>query len=161
LGQWIIAGGALLLFLANMVSIVASGGLTFFLLGFRPEPGEPGRARTLQRGARSIAILLLLIIVPLAYLTHQTYQTAQLRTAIDETLQQEVQKIPGAELVNWRLTQTSDQEAVTAAGRQLSSIDRFVQILSKNTEEEALDIAVTLRIPKCLLTRRHAPCRTR
>ena len=150
LGQWIIAGGALLLFLANMVSIVASGGLTFFLLGFRPEPGEPGRARTLQRGARSIAILLLLIIVPLAYLTHQTYQTAQLRTAIDETLHQEVQKIPGADLVNWRLTQTSDQEAVTAAGRQLSSIDRFVQILSKNTEEEALDIAVTLRIPKML-----------
>ncbi|MDY0020790.1 MAG: DUF389 domain-containing protein [Anaerolineae bacterium] len=150
LGQWTIAGGALLLFLANMVSIVASGGLTFFLLGFRPEPGEPGRTRTLQRGARSIAVLLLLVIVPLAYLTHQSYQAAQLRAAIDGALRQEVQKISGAELVAWELTQADTQGTLDAARRQLSGIDRFVEELSRATEEETLDIAATLRIPQVL-----------
>jgi uncharacterized hydrophobic protein (TIGR00271 family) len=39
--DWRTAGGALLLFFTNMVSIIAAGGLMFFMLGFRPEPGDP------------------------------------------------------------------------------------------------------------------------
>jgi len=104
LQRWWIAGGALLLFLTNMVSIVAAGGITFFLLGFRPEPHEPGRARILRRGVRSIAVLLLLVTVPLAVLTNQSLRELRLHQAIESALYEDVAQLPGAGLVRWELT---------------------------------------------------------
>ncbi len=100
--EWLIAGGALLLFLTNMVSIVAAGGLMFFLLGFRPDPGQPGRAQILQRGARSIVLLLLLVTVPLGLLTRQSLRTLHLERAVESALRVEIQQLPGGELVSWR-----------------------------------------------------------
>lgn len=101
--DWTIAGGALLLFLTNMVSIVASGGLMFFLLGFHPDPSRPGRSRILQRGVRSVAVLLLLVTLPLGLLTHQSLQEVRLRENIEATLQQEIAQETGAQLVSWQM----------------------------------------------------------
>jgi uncharacterized hydrophobic protein (TIGR00271 family) len=103
LQRWWIAGGALLLFLTNMVSIVAAGGLMFFLLGFRPEPHEPGRSVILRRGMRSIALLLLLVTIPLAVLTSQSLQQVHLHQAIESALYADVEQVPGAELVRWQI----------------------------------------------------------
>ncbi len=98
-----IAGGALLLFLTNMVSIVAAGGLTFFLLGFRPEPGLPSRIRILRRGLRGIAVLLLLVTIPLGVLTSQSLRELHFRQDVEEALYTELAQTPGAELVRWEI----------------------------------------------------------
>ena len=54
LGQWTIAGGAMLLYLTNLVAIAAAGNLVFLLLGFAPPAAKKQQRRTLQRGSCSV-----------------------------------------------------------------------------------------------------------
>jgi len=124
LQRWWIAGGALLLFLANMVAIVAAGGLVFLLLGFRPEPDQPGRTVILRRGIRSVAVLLLLVAVPLGVLTSRSLQDVRLRQQIESALHAELVQVPGTELVGWEV---SDEEG-----------------------DETLQLDVTVRMPHTL-----------
>jgi len=104
LQQWWVAGGALLLFLTNVVSIVASSGLTFFLLGFHPEPGRPGQATLMRRGIQSIGALLLLVTIPLGVLTSQSLQGLRLHQEIESALHAEMARSSGIELVEWEIT---------------------------------------------------------
>jgi uncharacterized hydrophobic protein (TIGR00271 family) len=112
LRRWWIAGGALLLFLTNMVSIVAAGGLTFFLLGFRPELDQPDRNVILRRGTRSVAVLLLLVTIPLAVLTSQSLRELRLRQAIESALYAELAQMPRAELVHWEVAGEFDDDTL-------------------------------------------------
>ncbi len=101
LGHWWVAGGALLLFVTNLISIVAAGGLTFFFLGFRPEPDQPGGTLILRRGLRSVAVLLLLVTIPLGVLSSQSLQEVRLQQDVESALHAELAQVPGAELVRW------------------------------------------------------------
>ena len=108
LRRWWTAGGALLLFLTNVVSIVAASGLTFLLLGFRPEPGQPGRSVILRRGILSITILLLLVTIPLGVLTVQSLWKLRLHQAIESAVHADLAQVPGAELVRWNIASEGD-----------------------------------------------------
>ena len=112
LRRWWIAGGALLLFLTNMVSIVAAGGLTFFLLGFRPEPDQPSRTVILRRGIQSVAVLLLLVTIPLGVLTSQSLRELRLHQTIESALHAELAQMPGAELVRWEIAEEDDDDTL-------------------------------------------------
>jgi uncharacterized hydrophobic protein (TIGR00271 family) len=83
-----IAGGALLLFLTNLVAITAAGGMVFLWLGFRPLPGREARARVFQGGILGTALLLAAITIPLGLLSlqylRQAMQMEQLRQAIQD-----------------------------------------------------------------------------
>jgi uncharacterized hydrophobic protein (TIGR00271 family) len=104
LTEWWTAGGALLLFSTNMISIVAAGGLTFFLLGFRPELGDPGRSVILRRGIWGVSVLLAATTLLLAVLTSQSLQELWLNQAIEITLQEELTTlVSGAELIDWEI----------------------------------------------------------
>lgn len=107
--EWGIAGGALLLFLTNMVSIVTSGGLTFSLLGFRP---ELGRTKIFHRGMRGVMLLLLLVILPLWVLTARSLQQVNLNRQIAAALQAEIQQIPDSQLMRWELLAIGDDGAL-------------------------------------------------
>jgi len=107
LRRWWIAGGALLLFLTNLISIVAAGGLMFFLLGFRPEPNQPGQTAILRRGVRGVIVLLLLVTVPLAVLTNQSLRQLRMKQEIESVLYAELAQMSGVELVRWE----SEEEA--------------------------------------------------
>jgi uncharacterized hydrophobic protein (TIGR00271 family) len=107
LGEWWTAGGALLLFSTNMISIVAAGGLTFFLLGFRPELGDPDRSVILRRGIWGVSVLLAATTLLLAILTSQSLQDLWLNQAIEVTLQEELTALAkGAELIDWEIINT-------------------------------------------------------
>ncbi len=112
LGEWRIAGGALLLFITNMVSIVAAGGGLFFLLGFHPDPERPGRSTTLRRGVRNIVLLLLLVTLPLGFLTVQSLRENHWRQQIQTALEVELQRLPSASLMSWDATEQSDTDAL-------------------------------------------------
>jgi len=108
LGQRGIAGGALLLFVTNMVAIVAASSLAFFLFAFRPAPGDSGRTRMLRRGFQGVAVLLVAVTAFLAILTRQSLMEARLRQEIETTLHHQVNDVAGGELVNWEILETGE-----------------------------------------------------
>jgi uncharacterized hydrophobic protein (TIGR00271 family) len=85
-----IAGGALLLFLTNLVAIAAAGGLVFLWLGFRPIPGKEARARVFQGGAIGTVLLLVAVTIPLGILTARSVREAILNRQLDEAIRTEV-----------------------------------------------------------------------
>lgn len=103
LGQGRIAGGALLLFLTNLVAIVAAGGLVFLWLGFRPLPGQEARTRVFRGGVIGTVLLLIAVTVTLGILTAQSVRQAYTDRAIDRAIRAEVSAISGVELVDWEL----------------------------------------------------------
>lgn len=109
LRDWQVAGGALVLFLTNVISIVAAGGLVFFLLGFRPNPREAKSTQVLQRGSRGVAFLLLIVTIFLGILTWQSFREINRRQMIENAIQQEIAALPNTELINWRLEPRSEE----------------------------------------------------
>ncbi|MEJ5311451.1 MAG: DUF389 domain-containing protein [Anaerolineae bacterium] len=108
LGRREIAGGALLLFVTNMVAIVAASSLAFFLFAFRPAPGDSDRTRVLQRGFQGVAVLLLAVTAFLAILTRQSLAELRLHQEITTALRHQVNDVAGAELVNWEILETGE-----------------------------------------------------
>jgi len=109
LGNWIIAGGALLLFFTNMVAIAAAGGTIFLLLGFKPEAKRRERLRIFESGMAGIVILLAAISIPLGVLTYQSVTQTQLRRAVEQAVATEVAQMPGVTLESVRID-AIDQE---------------------------------------------------
>ncbi|NIV34594.1 MAG: DUF389 domain-containing protein, partial [Anaerolineae bacterium] len=56
-----VAGGALLLFITNLVAISGAGGMVFLWLGFRPLPGKETRRRIFQGGVTGTILLLVAV----------------------------------------------------------------------------------------------------
>jgi uncharacterized hydrophobic protein (TIGR00271 family) len=89
LGRPQVAGGALLLFVTNLVAISMAGAILFLLLGFRPTPEERERQRRFRQGLAVSLILLLLISVPLGFFLVQTVRDGQRHQTVSEVLTQE------------------------------------------------------------------------
>ena len=84
--QWSLAGGAFLLFVTNLVSIIISAALVFRLMGFRPhEEAKEGRSNLVYRMALSAGILIVLSI-PLLQTLRQAVGQIALRGEIEGTL---------------------------------------------------------------------------
>lgn len=108
LGQRGIAGGALLLFVTNMVAIVAASSLAFFLFAFRPAQGDSDRTRVLRRGFQGVAVLLLVVTMFLVILTRHSLTELRLRQEIAAALHHQVNDVAGGELVNWQILETGE-----------------------------------------------------
>ena len=82
-----IAGGALLLFVTNLIAIVLAAGITFLALGFLPAREEKGE---LRRGLRLAAVSLAAVFVILAVVTAQTIEQQDREDAVVELFEQQV-----------------------------------------------------------------------
>ncbi len=99
-----IAGGAGLLFITNAVAIAFASTLVFFALGFGPKP-----ITVTNRVPRSLilsALLTVTLMVPLTYLSVNFVREASERRKIEEVIQEEVEKIFNAELVEFSVVST-------------------------------------------------------
>ncbi len=96
-----IAIGSMLLFLANLVAIVAAGGFLFLWMGFRPQPGDPDRVNAQRGGFLAFGILLVLITIPLLILTQRSRSELHFRRRIEAAIHAEIEQIPGGELAQW------------------------------------------------------------
>lgn len=103
-----IAGGASLIFLANLVAIVATSGFTFLFMGFRPQPGDPERATTQRRGLSTFGILLVLVTIPLLAITEQSLREIRFRRSVDAALRAEVEQLHQSRVVEWDYVLTSE-----------------------------------------------------
>jgi uncharacterized hydrophobic protein (TIGR00271 family) len=97
-GSWAIAGGALLLFVTNLVAISAASVIVFLLFGFRPS-AETERVVILRRGAIGTAILLSIVAITLGGLTFNIVEQTRLDQEVRSTVAAQVAKLNGAELV--------------------------------------------------------------
>jgi uncharacterized hydrophobic protein (TIGR00271 family) len=108
--RWDVAGGAMLLFITNSVTIAFASTLVFFSLGFRTKlkEGERGLPRSLRISASLTAILL----IPLAYYSITFVREGAENRIINEVVRQELAKFGSAELVemNYARQQTSGGE---------------------------------------------------
>lgn len=122
-----IAGGALLLFLTNLVAIAAAGGLVFLMLGFAPTPDEKARRNVLRRGLAGALALLAVVTLILALLTVQTLRSVRLDRAVQAAVGNEVSALlPESEFVELKQTLRDDgtlQLVVTVRSPQQYSYD--------------------------------------
>jgi len=106
LGDFGMAGGALLLFLTNTAAIVFAGVLTFFILGFRPKEVD-FQWRSLPRSLIVSAVLVLVLVVPLVFLSasfvRQGKEEIEIRKTVQNTLEQHQ-----ASLVSLETTESED-----------------------------------------------------
>lgn len=123
LGNGPIAGGASLLFLTNLVAISIAGGLIFFWLGFRPDPGERKRRLVFQRGVVWMLALLAVLSALLGILTVNSLRQAAFKKAVQEVLTAEIAAREGWELADWQMTgqenETLHLEVYIRASRQV------------------------------------------
>ena len=104
LGRWDMAGGALLLFITNAVTISFAGILIFFTLGFNPRRENNGQ---LPRPLIISASLILVLLIPLSFLSVRFFSQASENRAINQIAVEEVTKY-GAELSSLQATQNGD-----------------------------------------------------
>ncbi len=125
LGNMVMAGGALLLFITNMVAISAAAALVFLFLGFGPEPEATTRqARVFRSGMAGTIILLGLIFVILATVTATTLRAAALRRAVATALQQEAGRWAGVQVAEWQIvSNTANRLELDVTLRSADEID--------------------------------------
>ena len=96
LGRGDVAGGALLLFTTNAVTIAFSSVLIFFLLGFGASTYEGGHR--LPGSLLLSAALTLVILIPLSYFSLRFFQEAAQNQQVNAVVKAEVNRLGNAEL---------------------------------------------------------------
>lgn len=89
MGRWDVAGGALLLFTTNAVTIAFASMLVFWVLGFSPSQQNGKRV---PRSLALSAMVTVLMLLPLSYLSISFFQEASYNRNIDTVVSEEVEK---------------------------------------------------------------------
>ncbi len=103
--RWDVAGGALLLFLTNAITIAFAAALVFFVRGFAPETHIINRH--IPRTLTISALITFILLVPLTYYSVQFVQQANENRQINEVVTIETNQI-GAELVELKTLRLTD-----------------------------------------------------
>jgi uncharacterized hydrophobic protein (TIGR00271 family) len=137
MGRWEVAGGALLLFLTNAVTIAFAAMLVFFALGFAPKR-EAGRR--VPRALAVSAVFTLVLLVPLSFLSASFFREASENREINAVVRAEVSKFD-AELTDLQPLQDGENLHLTITLRVSK------QLLYEDVEELQEKIALQLQRP--------------
>jgi uncharacterized hydrophobic protein (TIGR00271 family) len=107
-GDLTVWGGALALFLANLIAITAASAVVFLLFGYRPAPGNE-RITILRRGVLSTIALLAIVAVILGSLTVNLINQASLNREVRAAVAAEVARLDHAELVEVNIAALSQR----------------------------------------------------
>jgi uncharacterized hydrophobic protein (TIGR00271 family) len=98
------AMGAFLLFLTNLVGIVAAVAVVFLWMGFRPNIVEEPRARTFRGGVLGTVILCAAVTVVLGVLSARSLRENALRQQVSRLLEQRISLLgQGAQVSSWTM----------------------------------------------------------
>ena len=125
-GAYDLAGGALLLFITNLVAIILAAGVTFVITGFGPRV-HTSRGVTPRVGLTVALIAVMAVSVPLAFHTRHVIHEAQIRR---ETLKA---------VTDWDSTVTVDRLTVDLEEDRRAVID--IGISGNNPPEPAWRLA--------------------
>jgi len=104
MGRWDVAGGALLLFVTNAVTIAFAAMLVFSAVGFTIKREE---GRIVPRALVVTAIFTLVLLIPLTLLSYKFFRDATENGRINDVVTQEVTRY-GAELADLNIVQVED-----------------------------------------------------
>jgi len=120
LGRWDVAGGAGLLFTTNAVTIAFASALVFFLRGFNPYPSNG--VTKLPRNLKLSAIVTGALLIPLTYASIQFVTQASQNRLINTVVQEEIQKVNNAELVELNITRNGETLEIDVTIRTNSAL---------------------------------------
>ncbi len=150
MSEWVLAGGALLLYLTNVVAIVAIGGVVFLLLGFKPEPTREERVKLFGRGATGMTILLLLMTVLLGILTQRSIARSRLQHQVSDITSAAVENLPGVALENVKVARVDENGAmhlqVTVSATRAIKYDETVRLQEEIATKLQRPVRLTLRV---------------
>jgi uncharacterized hydrophobic protein (TIGR00271 family) len=152
LGDARVAGGAFLLFVANIAAISLAGVLVFMLLGIRPQIRQPETQRHIWRGLIGFVLLLLVIAIPLAVIMNGIVRETAARQAIQEVLKAQVAAQEG-ELVEFEYREEREGLLVIATVRSAQSFDQVVVDHLAEALSGRLDRPMTLEVVVLPVTR--------
>ncbi len=143
MGRWDVAGGALLLFVTNAVTIAFASMLVFWALGF-----SPGRkdGKRVPRSLTISALVTLVMLLPLSFLSVSFFQEASRTRQIDTVVSEEVEN-RGAVLTDLDVSTTDEGilhlEITLRTPRQLfySDVDGLQEDIAVRLQE-AVSIVV-------------------
>lgn len=151
-GNGSVVGGALLLFVTNVVAIIIAGALIFLLLGMRPKTVAKERRVRLRRWLGLTAALLFLVLALLVAITLRTGQINSRATLIQQVLQTQLARLPSAALISvdsaaqangvWQVEATAEMPAMPS-GEQVAGLSAALA--------QALDQPVDLRLRVILI----------
>ncbi len=127
------AGGALLLFTTNLVTISLGGVIIFTLLGIHPLNLQPETKKRIQRGVTGILFLVFLITIPLAIIMNGIIK----QTREQQTIERVLLESPLTEemsIINIERTQSRDKLLISATVRSSDPLN----------QETVNDLALTL-----------------
>jgi uncharacterized hydrophobic protein (TIGR00271 family) len=139
--RWDIAGGALLLFITNSVTIAFAAMLVFVALGFSPRSVEKaGRLGRIPRSLVISAFVTVLLLGPLTYISVQFVQEATVarelvaqRSLVEAIIAEEVSHVNSAELVEWTRTDEENNINLEITIRTPSSLYYLQTVELRNT----------------------------
>jgi uncharacterized hydrophobic protein (TIGR00271 family) len=145
LGKPQVAGGAFLLFLANIAAISLAGVVVFILLGVRSQSWQPEEHRRIRRGLIGFALLVLVIAIPLGIIMAGIVRHAATRSEIQEVLTEQLMA-HAVELVDFEHQLQQEDLKVIATVQSVdrmtgATVDAMASALS-----ERLDRPVSLEV---------------
>ncbi len=139
------AGGALLLFLTNIITISLAGMIIFTLLGIHPLNIQPEVKKRVRRGITGMVLLVILITIPLGFIMNGILQTS----LEDRTIQTVLQDSPLLdEITRLEIDHSRPREGIIVTATVLSSEDLTQAEVNSLAQEleKALDESVKLDI---------------
>ncbi len=139
------AGGALLLFITNLITISLAGVIIFTLLGIHPLNLQPEIKRRVRRGIIGVTFLVVLITIPLAVLMNGFIRQNRENQTI-EGLLQESPILENAIILDIDLTQNRDQLIISATVKSAEPITQAQVTELARVLESELDRPLVLDI---------------
>ncbi len=122
LGDARVAGGAFLLFAANIAAISLAGVIVFMLLGIRPQIRQPEAQEQISRRLIGFIILLVVIAIPLGIIMRGAIQDAAQEQAVREILTEYVEAEEGR-LVSLEMERRKADLLVVATVHAIQPLD--------------------------------------
>jgi len=122
LGDARVAGGASLLFVANIAAISLAGVIVFMLLGIRPHIRQPDAQEQISRRLIGFIVLLVVIAIPLGIIMRGAIQDAAQEQAVREILTEYVEAEEGR-LVSLEMERRKADLLVVATVHAIQPLD--------------------------------------
>ena len=137
------AGGAMLLFLTNLVGIIAASGLVFVLVGFSPWSSVTARSGELRRSYTLVLIALLVVAIPLAITGDTILAGTTDRSTAEGVVEDWLADDPGLVLAALEVETSEVSIAVLGSPATEPDVDALRSAL---VEELGHDVDVILRL---------------
>jgi len=106
LGQWEVAGGAMLLFITNAITIAFAAAFVFFIQGFAPRRRSQGQI--VPQSLIIAAALTLALLIPLTIYSVKFFNEASENRNINDVVRKEVISLNSSELIELDVKRTAD-----------------------------------------------------